>query len=364
MRFPLRAKFFLFATLIATAPLALVGQNLVRIARDELKSAANEDLTQVAAGIAADFDTTVHGHWLTPLLVIRNGIDDDALGVQQKVSLLTLGLAQIPGLVALQLTVEGSDLPILVTDQTFSRRLATEGLDPVDTLRTPAAEIEATLRDGQSGELVPRQLAATGDWLATVALPLKTQLAGRAVTLSAQLDLSSLADIVSGSPFVRRGEIEVVDASGRTVLEAKPRDLSGRAIVANAVPLIVTSARPEAIEGYVRPDGQAMLGAYAFPDSFPWAVVSELSEASAYAVVNHMLRNLLLVGLVGFGVAAAAALLFASRLTGPILKIGAVAARVGRGDLGARTGRTWRAGPAGGHLGARVGQTWRSRPAR
>ena len=49
MRFPLRAKFFVFATLIATAPLALVGQNLVRIARDELKSAANEDLTGVAA---------------------------------------------------------------------------------------------------------------------------------------------------------------------------------------------------------------------------------------------------------------------------------------------------------------------------
>ena len=43
MRFPLRAKFFLFAALLATAPLALVGQNLVRIARDELKSAANEE---------------------------------------------------------------------------------------------------------------------------------------------------------------------------------------------------------------------------------------------------------------------------------------------------------------------------------
>ena len=81
MRFPLRAKFFVFATLIATAPLALVGQNLVRIARDELKSAANEDLTGVAAGLASDFDTTVEGRWMTPLLVIRNGVDsDDARG--------------------------------------------------------------------------------------------------------------------------------------------------------------------------------------------------------------------------------------------------------------------------------------------
>jgi adenylate cyclase len=49
-----------------------------------------------------------------------------------------------------------------------------------------------------------------------------------------------------------------------------------------------------------------------------------------------MVRNLLLVGLAGFGVAAAASLLFAARLTGPILKISAVAERVGAGELGAR----------------------------
>jgi adenylate cyclase len=148
MRFPLRAKFFVFATLIATAPLALVGENLVRIARDELKSAANEELTNVAAGLAEDVDTTVQGRWLTPLLVIRNGIDSDALGVEQKISLLTLGLSQIPNVAALQLSIEGSDLPILVTDQDFSKRLADAGLDPVDTLRTTTETIDAIRRDG------------------------------------------------------------------------------------------------------------------------------------------------------------------------------------------------------------------------
>ena len=336
MRFPLRAKFFVFATLIATAPLALVGQNLVRIARDELKSAANEDLTGVAAGLASDFDTMVEGRWLTPLLVIRNGVDSDALGVEQKISLLTLGLSQIPDIAALQLTVEGSDLPILVTDQDFSRHLAEAGLDPVETLRSPEDAIAAVRRDGRYGELLPRRLEATGDWLATVAFPLRTRLAGRSVMFSAQIDLAPLGALVRDVPFTRRGEIAVVDADGRTVLEPEPRSLADRAIVATATPLVVTTARPEAIEGYVRPDGQAMLGAYAFPDAFPWAIITELSEENAYAVVNHMLRNLLMVGLAGFGVAAAAALFFAGRLTGPILKIGEVAARVGRGDLKAR----------------------------
>ena len=85
MRFPLRLKFFLFASLLALAPLAMVGQNLTQLTRDELKSAANEDLTTVAAALRTRFDSTFQGRWLTPLMVIRNGVDSTDLGVAQKV---------------------------------------------------------------------------------------------------------------------------------------------------------------------------------------------------------------------------------------------------------------------------------------
>ena len=258
--------------------------------------------------------------------------------MEQKISLLTLGLSQIPDIVALQLTVDGSDLPILVTDQDFSQHLADAGLDPVETLRTPARgrspRCGATAR---YGELVPRRIEATGDWLATVALPLRTELAGRAGDLlGADRPRAARRPSCATTPSPAAARSPSSTPRAARCSSSTPRMLADRAIVANAAPLIVTSARPEAIEGYVRPDGQAMLGAYAFPEAFPWAIVTELSEESAYAVVNHMLRNLLLVGLAGFGVAAAAALFFAGRLTGPILRIGGVAARVGAGDLSAR----------------------------
>ncbi|MGR3615071.1 MAG: adenylate/guanylate cyclase domain-containing protein [Paracoccaceae bacterium] len=79
-----------------------------------------------------------------------------------------------------------------------------------------------------------------------------------------------------------------------------------------------------------------MLGAYAFPDWFPWAVITELSEENAYAVVNAITRQILTVGLVGFAVASLGALLFARRLTLPILSIGQVAEKVRAGDFSAR----------------------------
>ena len=260
--------------------------------------------------------------------------------MEQKISLLTLGLSQIPDVVALQLTVEGSDLPILVTDQDFSRHLAEAGLDPVETLRSAdrrhrraSAATAATASCCPAGSRRP----ATGSppWRCRCA----PQLAGRSVTFSAQIDLAPLGALVRDNPFTRRGEIAVVDAErphrarARAAVARRPGDRrQRRAARRHAAP---ARRRSRATS---RPDGEAMLGAYAFPDAFPWAIITELSEENAYAVVNHMLRNLLLVGLAGFGVAAAAALFFAGRLTGPILKIGAVAARVGAGDL-ARPGR-------------------------
>lgn len=336
MRFPLRLKFFVFAALLAVAPLALVGWNLTRLTRDELKSAANEDLTTVAAGLRTAFDSTFEGRWLTPLTVIRNGVDSDALGVPQKVSLLTLGLQELPQVVALQLSVEGSDLPILVTNEAFAARLGQAGLDPIGALATSQDLIKAIESTGQYGRPVIGRIAETGDWLATLALPLNSRIAGRQVTMAAKIDLSVLGDMVRRHPFAQRGEITVIDQAGRTVLGGEVELLMDRRIVASALPLIVAGARADALEPYVRPEGTAMLGAFAFPDWFPWAVVTELSEESAYAVVNAITRQILIVGLFGFAIAGAGALIFARQLTRPILRIGEVAERVGGGDFAAR----------------------------
>lgn len=336
MRFPLRAKFFIFATLVACTPLALVGYNLAEIARDELKSAANEELANVAADLRMEFDSAFRGRWFAPLMVIRGGVDSDKLDVRQKIALLTLGLAQIPDVVALQVTVDGSDLPILVTDDAYAAELVTAELDPAEVLRTPADIIQQIRTTGRYGRPILRKVDETGSWLATLALPLETTIGGRQLTLSAQIDLAPLASFVRDHPFSQRGEISVIDAEGITVLEAQPRLLIHRGIVASATDLIGGRASADALEAYVRRDGRAMLGAYAFTDSVDWAVITELSEESAYAVVNQMIRNILSVGMIGFGVAALAALLFAARLSGPIIRIGEAAKRVGAGDLSVR----------------------------
>ena len=268
-------------SLLAVAPLGMVAQNLTTLTRDELKSAANEDLTTVAAQLRETFDNTFEGRWLSPLMVIRNGVDSNDLGVPQKVSLLTLGLQELPQVVALQLSVQGSDLPILVTNEGFTQKLVSAGLDPVQTLTTTPDLIQSIAEIGQFGRPQVAPLPQTGDWIATIALPLTTTIAGRQVTLAAKIELSTLGEMVARHPFAQRGEITVVDQAGRSVLGESSVLLLDRKIVASATPLIMAGARADALEPYVRLDGTAMLGAYAFPDWFQWAVVTELSEESA-----------------------------------------------------------------------------------
>lgn len=336
MWFPLRLKFFVIATLLAVAPLAIVGLNLTQLTRDELKSAANEDLTTVAAQLQAQFDTTYQGRWLSPLMVIRNGIDSPELDVPQKVSLLTLGLQELPDVMSLQLAVAGSNLPIMATDQAFSQTLEALGVDPIKALTVSPELITSIEQTGQFGRPFISQMPETGHWMATLALPLNTLIAGRQVTLAARIELSSLADLVARHPFAQRGEITVVDQAGRTVLVDEQHSILEREIVQSALPLIVARARANALQTYTRPDGTAVLGAYAFPDWFPWAVVTELTEESAYAVVNAITRQILIIGALGFAIASAGALIFARRLTRPILAIGETVEKVGAGDFGAR----------------------------
>ncbi|MGF1500967.1 MAG: adenylate/guanylate cyclase domain-containing protein [Paracoccaceae bacterium] len=338
MRVTLRSKVILLAVLISLVPLVLVGRNLIRIAEDELISAANDRLLEAAVQIRSQIEAVYDGTWISPLLLIRNGIDNTQLGVRQKISLMTQGLSDIPGTVALQLNVGDRDVPVIVTDTGYTSRLEAAGLDPTALLRTPRARLVEMLETRSSGLGAIVHVPETGDWLATILLPLQSTLQGQPLLLSARIELSALATLIGEHPLARRGEIVAIDPTGRTVLEARPRDLSDRAIVARAAALAGATAGLASIEGYTRPDGREMLGAYAALGPFPWTVVTELAAADAYAIVNQMIRELVFWIGVGFVAAVAASVLFSYRLTRPILAIGEAARRVGQGDFATRVG--------------------------
>lgn len=336
MRLNLRTKLLLFAIAIAIVPLLVAGRTMIRIAQDELKSSANEQLVNTAQQVVAEVNDLYERTWLAPLLLIRNAIDDPRLGVQEKISLLTLGIADIPDIVALQLTVEGASLPLVVVKDDFSAHLKAASLDPLEVLRTPASLIGALREnnDGYVGDV--RRIPQTDDWLATVVLPLKTDFGGGRASLSARIDLERLRQFVQKHPFNRTGVLTIVDAKGRKVFDPQQTDLTSYDIVAEAIRLLKAGTPIISVEPYKRPDGEVMLGAFVFPRPFHWAILVEKRQRDAYLAVEKMLKSLTFWSLIGLAVAVLGAILLALRISRPIVKIERVAAEVAAGNFEAR----------------------------
>jgi adenylate cyclase len=336
MRLTLRKKLLFFAIAIAIIPLVVSGSTIIRIAQDELKSSANDQLVSTAKQLADEVDDLYERSWLAPLLLIRNAIDDPSLGVEEKIALLTEGLAAIPDIVALQITVEEAPVPLVMTKDDFSARLEAASLDPLEVLRVPVEQVEEL--SGQD-DLYVREVShipETDDWLATMVLPLEAGLAGQNATLSARIDLANLRHLIESHPFTETGLITVVDASGHKIFDRARADLSAYELVSEATGLLASGARPIGVEPYTRPNGEVMLGAFSFPHRFGWGIIVEKARADAYLAIRKMIESLGYWVLIGLAIAIAGAVLFALAISRPILEMGRVAVEVAKGNFRAR----------------------------
>ena len=335
-RLNLRNKLLLFAVVIAIIPLLIAGQSLIRIARDEMMSSANDQLVATARQVQAEIDNLFEHGWLAPLLLIRNAVDGEGLGVPEKIALLKHGIAELPDIVALQISVVGAPQPLVVSQDRYTQRLRKASLDPLAVLRVSAEAVATAIERGNDAAIEVEYVLENDSWLATVILPLQAPIAGGRAAFSARIDLTRMRDAIAEHPFQRTGSIVVVDADGRQVFAASRADLRERSIVADALSRIGSAISVVSVDRYTPPGGEVMLGASAVSRPLKWAVIAEKTEASAYFAVFEMIKSLGLWIGIGLAAAAAGSVVLAFRISRPILSIGETAIKVGAGDFRAR----------------------------
>lgn len=326
----------LFTVLIAAFPLLVSGQTLIRIAEDELKSSANEQLVSSAKQVAQEIDLFYEYSLYAPLDLIRNAIDGDTLGVEEKIALLKQGISDLPDVVALQVSIENARVPMIVSQQAYTRRLRENNLEPLAILRVDGAlPVDADLGRAESLQRID-YVEQTGDWLATAVLPLQQGLMGRRAVLYARINMTRLQMSIADHAFAKTGTITIVDADGMSVLGAERSDLGGLEMVRQATSMLQSQSRTISVRPYRRPDDTISLGAISFPRAFRLAVLTEKAEKDAYLPITMMARSLRSWIIIGLGIGAVGAVIFALGLSRPILAIGEVAGAVAGGDLDAR----------------------------
>jgi adenylate cyclase len=351
IRFKLRSKMMLFAAVIAVLPLVVAGQSLIRVARDELKSAANEQLAVTARKLADGFNDFFESSVLTPLDLIRNAIGGEKLGFDQKIVILRQGIADLPDVVALQVDVEGLSRPIIVAQEAYFKKLQPLFPAPLDVLKVDAATLQTLNASGRAATSVVH-IAEIDDWLATASLPIEGGIGGRKATLHARIDLARLYDMITVDPFAETGTINVVSKDGSIIFSTQTGTFDHASVMSKAQEMLANNTATVAVEPFQLADGSISLGAIALPRAFPWAIVVEKAEGDAYRPIADMIQNLLKWLGIGLAAAIGGAALFALGISRPILRITGTAQRVATGDLDARVGRV-RSGDEIGELAVR-----------
>ena len=333
-RLTLRKKLLFYSIILAIIPLGIAGRTMITITQDELKSAANDELSTTAQQLAEEIDDFYVDTWLSPLLLIRNSVDSEELGAKEKLSLLT-SIKDLVDVVSLQLTVEGIPEPALVTQDSFAARLKAASLDPNTTLKSKVEGVDE-LRKADKISVEDRVYIPEVDaWLITIIIPLRNQISERSAALSARINLDRLRARIDNHPFTKTGSIILVDASGHRIFDPDRSDLTKLKVVESAINLLKTGNRTIGVQPYTRPSGEKMLGAFSFPKSFEWAVISEKNAANAYLAVTKMFRSLMSWVLVGLFVAIAVGVFVSHRISRPLMKISEVAQMVGEGNFDA-----------------------------
>jgi signal transduction histidine kinase len=159
----------------------------------------------------------------------------------------------------------------------------------------------------------------------------------------AEVNLKFIWDVITRIKVGQAGHAYVVDSKGfliahpdiglvlrKTDLSALPQVRASRAATSAAA-----DDGGEALIG-ADPEGRAVLTAHAVNAPFGWTVFVDLPLQEALAPIYSSLWRTVAVLALGLVLAAAAAMLLARRMVGPIRALQAGAARIGSGDLGHR----------------------------
>lgn len=333
IKFSLRKKLLFYSVILAIIPLGIASYYMIQITQDELKSVANDELSVTASGLANEIDDLFQDTWLAPLLLIKNGLENEDLGINEKVSLLKSALG-VSDIISVQFNLDNQNLPpFVISKEEVTQNLNLGAEESKSILRIPDSVIIPAYGSGKITNSEIKKLKDTNLWVVDIIIPLNKKIRGFDAVLSSRINLERLKNRIANHPFNSTGEINLVYQNGTRVFDIGSTSLLDRALVSNAVDLLNQGNRTIGVKPYVRNNGTEMLGAFAFPQNFELAVVTERTAEDAYLAISKMLNTLSIWIILGMLIAGIGGFFFSGGISKPILEVGRVAQIVGKGDF-------------------------------
>ena len=330
-----RLKLFLFAIVVALLPIAISSTNMMGITQDELKSNVNNELIFTTVQLAEDLNSLYTNNWLSPLLLIKSGVESEILGANEKATFLSAGIENIEDVVSLTLYFEVErgvySKAVQTYKESFKARLQNSALEAAPILEVAAAELN-NLKDQRRSIGAPIYIPQLDTWLISMMVPVHISGAPSAL-LAARLNLNKLREQLQAHQFNKTGKLFLIDVEGKAVFDQAHRDLTALKVVQDATALLRTGSRAQGVTTYQLPDGERVLASYAFPLNLQWAVIAETAEARAYLAVGKMRRTLTYWVLLGLALAVLGVAIFSRQISRPITTVSKAADQISSGNF-------------------------------
>jgi len=330
-----RQKLFLFAIVAALLPIAISSTNMIGITQDELKSNINNELIVTTGQLAEEINSFYANNWLSPLLLIKSGVENELLGANEKAAFVSASIENVEDLVALTLYFEVNPgdyaKAVQAYKESFRTRLKNISVDPSEIFDLPPAEIKQ-IKKRANFISAPIYLTPLDTWLITMLVPVNVAGAPSAF-LAARVALNKLRERLQDHPFNKNGRLFIIDAVSKEVFGEARKDLSALKVVQDAVALLRTGSRAQGVTNYQMPNGERMLASYAFPLNLQWAVIAETAESKAYLAVAKMRRTLLYWVLLGLALAIFGVTIFSRQISRPIITVSKAADQISSGNF-------------------------------
>jgi signal transduction histidine kinase len=330
-----RKKLFIFAVIVALIPIAISSGNMIGITRVELKSNVNDELLSTAGQLAGEINGLYSNNWLAPLLLIKSGVESEALGANEKATLLSAGIENIEDIVFLTLYFEvkpGVYLKAVETfKESFKKQINDQKSVQSNILEVSSDEIDELKKAKQSiGK--PVYVEAVDTWLVSMIVPVNI-VGAPAGFLAARIRLNNLRERIQNHPFTKSGRILLIDGEGKEMFDPQRRDLSSLKVIQEAKDLLKSGSRVQGVTNYVAPQGERVVACYAYPQNLEWVVIAEIVENKAYLAVAKMLKSLTLWVGVGLLLAVLGVSVFSRQISQPIVKMREAAEQISSGNF-------------------------------
>lgn len=309
------------ATLIAGVAAALLGAFLLQgSSRSATLADARERTRVLAEQYAVRFDDRVDG-------LVQ---DLEIAATRREIGRLEGGLAETELRVVLRASEAFDELALLDTEGRPRAAAASRFLADVTTLPADAALASQVARRGAQVELESDARPAL-----RVAVPVEEPPGRMVGVLVAHAPLDLVGTVLEEAVAPRQPVPLLVDDAGRVLLH-RDRD---RVVAAEDYPLeeVLRSARGATS---VEVSGERRIAAAVPSTRLDAAVVAEQPQSEALAPVDERRRDLVLILSVTLLATIFAVIVAGEILLRPLRPLTAAVARVGRGDLGVRTGVT------------------------